>query len=53
MKYHVVKGGGLFLIKISGETRKNEAILAKRMLSPYFKEKGIKVIMDLKELEPV
>ncbi len=51
MKYHIAEEGGFFLIKISGETRKNEAILAKRRLSPYFKEKGIKVIMDLKELE--
>jgi len=51
MKYHIVEEGGFFFIKIPGETRKNEAILAKRMLSSYFKEKGIKVIMDLKELE--
>ena len=51
MKYHIVEEGGFFLIKISGETRKNEALSAKRVLSPYLKEKGIKVIMDLKELE--
>jgi anti-anti-sigma factor len=51
MKYHIVEKGDLYLIKISGETRKNEAILAKRILFPYLKEKGIKVIMDLKELE--
>ena len=51
MKYHIVEEGGFFLIKISGEPRKNEALPARRMLSPYLKEKGIRVIMDLKELE--
>ena len=51
MKYHVVEDAAFFLIKISGETRKNEALPAKRALSPYLKERGIRVIMDLKELE--
>jgi len=51
VKYDIVEKNGLFLIKISGETRRNEAIMAKGALSPYLKEKGIKVIMDMKELE--
>jgi len=38
------------LIKVSGETRKNEAVIAREGLSPYLKEKGIKVIMDMEEL---
>ena len=50
MKYHIVEDRGFFLIRISGEPRKNEALPAKRMLCPYLKEKGIRVIMDLKEL---
>lgn len=50
MKYHIVKDADFFLIKISGETIKNEPLPAKRILSPYLKEKGIRVIMDLKEL---
>ncbi|MFH1932911.1 MAG: STAS domain-containing protein [Pseudomonadota bacterium] len=51
MKYHIVEDSGFFLIKISGESRKNEALPAKRMLFPYLKEKGVRVIMDLKELK--
>ena len=51
MKYHIVEEGGFCLIRVSGKTRKNEAIMAKGGLSPYLKEKGIKVIMDMKELE--
>ena len=51
MKYHIVEDRGFFLIRISGEPRKNEALPAKRMLCPYLKEKGIRVIMDLKELK--
>ena len=51
MKYHIVEDGGFFVIKISGEPRKNEALPAKRMLFPYLKETGVRVIMDLKELK--
>lgn len=56
MKYHIVEENGFCIIKVSGETRKNEAVMATWALSPYLKEKGIKVIMDMKELgkfEPV
>ena len=35
MKYHIVEDGDLLLIKISGKARKNEALLAKRLL-PHF-----------------
>jgi anti-anti-sigma factor len=48
MKYHLIEEDGLFLIKISGETRKNEAVVAKRRLTPYLKERGIRVIIDLR-----
>lgn len=51
VKYHIVEENGFFLIKISGEARRNEAVLAKRVLFPYLKGKGIRVIIDLKELE--
>ncbi|MBW2052973.1 MAG: hypothetical protein JRI85_12150 [Deltaproteobacteria bacterium] len=51
MKYHIVEDAGFFLIKISGEPRKNEAIFAKRVLSTYLKGRGIRVIIDLKGLE--
>jgi anti-anti-sigma factor len=44
------------LIKISGDTRNNEALLAKKMLSPFLRNKRLTVIVDLKGLvafEPV
>ncbi|MCD6571039.1 MAG: STAS domain-containing protein [Deltaproteobacteria bacterium] len=51
MKYHIVEKEGFLFIRISGESKKNEAIMVKRMLYPYFKKEGIKVIVDLKALE--
>lgn len=50
MKYQIIEGKGILFINISGDTRKNEALLAKRVLSPYLKRKGIRVIVNLKEL---
>lgn len=50
VKYQIVDEKGILFIKISGDTRKNEALLVKRALSPYLKRKGIRVIVDLKEL---
>jgi len=51
MKYHVVENAEFLLIRISGEPKKNEALAAKRILFPYLKERGIRVIMDLKKIE--
>ena len=51
MKYHLTKDNDFFIIKISGQTKKNEALQVKTILSSYLKEKGIRVIMDFKELE--
>lgn len=56
MKYNIVEDGGIFLIKISGKSKENEAILVKRRLSPYLNEKGSRVIIDLgesKKCEPI
>jgi anti-anti-sigma factor len=56
VKYQVIDERDHLLIKISGETRENEALLVKKMLSPYLNRKGTTVILDLKELikfEPV
>lgn len=53
MKYYIVEENGCLIMKLSGETRKNEAVMAKGGLSPYLKKKGVKVIMDMKELEKV
>jgi anti-anti-sigma factor len=51
MNYRIVEEDGFYLIEVSGKTRKNEAVIAKRRLFPYFKEMGRRVIIDMKELE--
>ena len=51
MKYHIVKDDDFFIVKISGQTKKNEALQVKSILSSYIKERDVRVIMDLKELE--
>ena len=51
MKYHIVKDNDFFILKISGQSKKNEALQVKSILSSYFNERGIRVIMDLKKLE--
>ena len=51
MTYHIVEESEFFFIKISGKPKKNEVVLAKNVLSSYLKKKGMKVIIDLKELE--
>ena len=51
MKYHIAEDDDFFIIKISGQPKKNEALQVKSILSSYLKERGIRVIMDLKELE--
>ena len=51
MKYHLTKDNDFFIVKISGQPKKNEALQVKSILSSYLKERGIRVIMDLKELE--
>jgi len=56
VKYHIIDEKGILFIRISGDSRKNEALLVKKALSPYLTRKGIRVIIDLKELgriEPV
>lgn len=51
MKYVVINGINHLLIKISGDTIKNEALLVKRQLFPYLRNIGIMVIIDLSGLE--
>ena len=50
MKYKIIDNQDHLLIKISGDTRNNEALLAKKMLSPFLRNKRLTVIVDLKEL---
>jgi anti-anti-sigma factor len=51
MKYQIMEEDECLLIKVSGKTRKNEAVLSNALLKPYLQDKGVKVIFDLKELE--
>jgi anti-anti-sigma factor len=56
MKYQVIDRKDTIIIKLSGDTRNNEALIVKRLLFPYFQKMGILVIVDLKQLksyEPV
>lgn len=53
MKYHISKSSGLLLIKISGDTRKNEALPAKKLLLRHLREQGMQVIVDMAELDRV
>lgn len=51
MKYHINEDEHLLLIEISGDPKKNEPLFANRVLLPYFKKRGIRVIVDLKGLK--
>jgi anti-anti-sigma factor len=56
MKYRIMEEDGFLLIEMFGNMRNNEALLAKRLFSPYLMRAGIRVIIDLKDLltfEPV
>lgn len=51
MKFQVIDRKDTIIIRISGDTRNNEALLVKRLLLPYFQKIGIMVIIDLKHLK--
>ena len=53
MKYHIIENKGLLLIKVYGDTRKNEALLAKKLLSQHLREHGMKVIVDMEKVNLV
>lgn len=53
MKYTIVKQEEFLVIKVSGKTRDNEPLVARRILSRYLRERGIRVILDVKEVEGV
>ena len=50
MQYDIVEKKNCFHIAISGKPRQNEPLLAKKMLSPFFKQKNMRIIVDLKDL---
>ena len=56
MKYQIIDKKGQLVIKVSGDTRKNEALPAKKLLSRHLRTNGMSVIVDMAELnriEPV
>jgi len=53
VKYHIVEKNGFVLVKISGKTRKNEAVLVKKSLLSYLQKRGIRLVVNLNELEKV
>jgi len=53
VKYQIIKNGSTFTIHFSGNTRENEPVILKKVFSPYFKERGTKIIVNLKKMEKV
>lgn len=51
MKYHVIDKKDHTILRLSGNTRNNEAILAKKLLFPYFQKTGLMLVVNLKQLE--
>lgn len=51
MKYSIVKREGHIVIRVSGKTRDNEPLVARRILSQHLRENGIRLIFDLKDIE--
>jgi anti-anti-sigma factor len=51
MKYTIVRQEGTIVIKVSGKTRDNEPLVARRILTRYLREQGIRVIIDLTGIE--
>lgn len=52
MKYSISQGKDHVVIKVSGPSRNNEALMAKRLLSPHLQAKGVRVTLDLAGLGP-
>jgi anti-anti-sigma factor len=51
MKYQVVDRKDCIIIRLSGDTRNNEALLVKRLLLPYLQKMGLMVVIDLKQMK--
>lgn len=47
MKYSISQGKDHVVIKVSGPGRNNEALMAKRLLSPHLQTQGVRVTLDL------
>lgn len=51
MRYIIMKQGGHIIIEVSGKTRNNEPLIARKILSRYLGERGIRVILNLNGIE--
>jgi anti-anti-sigma factor len=47
LKYSISQGKDHVVIKVSGPSRNNEALMAKRLLSPHLQAQGVRVTLDL------
>ena len=47
MKYSISQGKNHVVIRVFGRSRNNEALMAKKVLSPHLQAKGVKVTLDL------
>jgi anti-anti-sigma factor len=47
LKYTISQGKDYLVIKVSGGSRNNEALVAKKALSPHLQAKGVRVLIDL------
>jgi len=50
MQYNIIEEKSFLHITISGKPRKNEPVLAKKMLATFLKQKNIRIIIDLENL---
>ncbi len=53
VKYQIIDNKEHLVIKVSGDTRKNEALPAKKLLARHLRKNGMRVIVDMAELNQV
>lgn len=51
MKYRITEVNGWFLVGIAGKAENNEPLRVKHLFKRWLTEKGMRVIVNLKELE--
>jgi anti-anti-sigma factor len=51
VKYRVTETGGWVIVHVSGKAENNEPLRVKHLFNRWLTEKGVQVIVDLKEIE--
>lgn len=51
MKYRITEVGGWFLVGLSGKAENNEPLRVKHLFKRWLTERGMRVIVNLKEVE--